>query len=632
MKTFLTLSLHLLISSFLWAQAPQGIPYQAVMRNADGSVMANSAVNLTFMIHDGSATGTVVYQESHALTSNAQGLVSCVVGNGVVSQGNFSNINWGSGTKFLHVMMGTTDLGTQQMLSVPFALYAEDVSVRVSITGDSLFIGDQISIVPGVSAANPPSLYTQGTGVTDIDGNFYPSIIINGQEWMQKNLAVSKYRNGDPIPTGLDDATWSVTTSGAYAIYNNEIANNTLYGKLYNWYAVNDSRGLCPTGWHVPSDAEWNIFIANLGGDEVAGGKMKSITGWNSPNTGGTNESGFTGLAGGERKAYVSFVNMGNAGDWWSGTDFFEYNLNNSTFPWFIELYSYDSVVNVLNLAKNNGLSVRCLKDSETPPIQGCTDGAACNFLANANQDDGSCLYLNATCDDGNANTINDVINGSCDCAGTAVGNGIYTQGNGVTDIDGNTYTSIIINGQEWMQQNLAVSKYGNGDAIPTGLSNVTWQSTTIGAYAVYNNDAFNNTLYGKLYNWHAVNDSRGLCPTGWHVPSDAEWNSVINFLDPSADGGNNVNNAGGKMKATNVWNSPNAGATNESGFIGLPGGYRFYDGTNFDSIGNYGFWWSGEEYVSNFARGRRLSYDGFIVDRTTNNKQNGFSVRCVRD
>ena len=126
MKNFipaLFLFLALFVSSSLHSQSPQGIPYQAVMRNADGSVMASSAVNLTFMIHDGTANGTLLYQESHSLTSNAEGLVSCVVGNGVVSQGNFSNINWGSGAKFLHVMMGTTDLGTQQMMSVPYALY-----------------------------------------------------------------------------------------------------------------------------------------------------------------------------------------------------------------------------------------------------------------------------------------------------------------------------------------------------------------------------------------------------------------------------------------------------------------------------------------------------------------------------
>jgi hypothetical protein len=152
----------LLISSSLHSQSPQGIPYQAVMRNPDGSVMANSAVSLTFMIHDGTANGTVEYQESHALTSNAQGLVSCVVGNGVVSEGNseasLSNINWGGGAKFLHVMMGSTDLGTQQMFSVPYALYGENVEVRVSAVGDTLVIGNKSVIVPGVSAANPPTV------------------------------------------------------------------------------------------------------------------------------------------------------------------------------------------------------------------------------------------------------------------------------------------------------------------------------------------------------------------------------------------------------------------------------------------------------------------------------------------
>jgi hypothetical protein len=129
------------------------------MRNVDGTVMASSAVSLTFRIHDGSATGTVVYQESHALTSNAQGLVSCVVGNGVVSQGNFANVNWGSGAKFLHVMMGTTDLGTQQLLSVPYALYSRTTNVSVSATGDTLTIGGNSVIVPGISAENLPSIY-----------------------------------------------------------------------------------------------------------------------------------------------------------------------------------------------------------------------------------------------------------------------------------------------------------------------------------------------------------------------------------------------------------------------------------------------------------------------------------------
>ncbi len=357
MKTLIISSLHLLITSFLFAQAPQGIPYQAVLRNADGTVMASSAANMVFMIHDGSATGTVVYQESHTLTSNAQGLVSCVVGNGVVSQGNFANINWGSGTKFLHVMMGTTDLGTQQMLSVPYALNAASTKVTISATGDTLTVGGNSVIVPGLSAANPPALYTMGGGVTDIDGNFYPSIIINGQEWMQKNLSVSKYRNGDNILTGLNNTNWNSTTSGAYSIYNDDSANNTVYGKLYNWYALTDSRGLCPTGWHVPSDNEWSTLETSLGGDSSVGGKMKSTSGWNSPNVGANNISLFTGLPGGYRFSSGITNNVGNIGDWWSST---AYDSNDG---WYRELHFQYSEVFRSSASKKYGFSVRCVKD-----------------------------------------------------------------------------------------------------------------------------------------------------------------------------------------------------------------------------------------------------------------------------
>ncbi len=256
------------------------------MRNADGTVMASSAVSLTFMIHDATATGTVVYQESHALTSNAQGLVSCVVGNGVVSQGNFANINWGSGAKFLHVMLGTTDLGTQQMLSVPYALYGGATNVTVSLTGDTLKIGGNSVIVPGVSAANPTSIGGLGSqvlvgnttcaneyisvtgcgGQTSLtyDGRTYDLVEIGGQCWFADNLATDQYRNGDPIPTGLDNATWSSTNGGAYAIYNDNSANDVTYGKLYNWFTVADDRGVCPAGWHVPSDCEWMYLEGSL--------------------------------------------------------------------------------------------------------------------------------------------------------------------------------------------------------------------------------------------------------------------------------------------------------------------------------------------------------------------------------
>ncbi len=387
MKSFLTLSLNLLITSFLFAQAPQGIPYQAVLRNADGTVMASSAANMVFMIHDGSATGTVVYQESHTLTSNAQGLVTCVVGNGVVSQGNFANINWGSGTKFLHVMMGTTDLGTQQMLSVPYALYSNGVRMRASATGDTLTIGETNIIVPGISAANPTNNGGLGSqvlvgnttcaneyisvtgcgGQTSLtyDGRTYDLVEIGGQCWFADNLATDQYRNGDLIPTGLDNTTWQNTTSGAYAIYNNDPANDVTYGKLYNWYTTVDTRGLCPTGWHVPSDCEWMYLEGRLGmsnaQQQIVGWRgsiassLKSQTFW----TNGNNSSGFNALPSGLKHADGNFNYLGNGEHWWSVSEF------SSTYSWFRNVYYGSSGMNrdKSGYSKNTGMGIRCVKD-----------------------------------------------------------------------------------------------------------------------------------------------------------------------------------------------------------------------------------------------------------------------------
>ncbi len=143
--------------------------------------------------------------------------------------------------------------------------------------------------------------YSIGKGVTDIEGNFYPSIIIKGQEWMQKNLNVTKYRNGDLIQQVSDPAQWGGILTGIWSYYENNSANGTLYGKLYNWFAVKDSRGLAPQGWHIPTDAEWKTLYNNIGGWQNAGGKMTEMgtLHWPSPNSNATNESGFTALPGG---------------------------------------------------------------------------------------------------------------------------------------------------------------------------------------------------------------------------------------------------------------------------------------------------------------------------------------------
>jgi uncharacterized protein (TIGR02145 family) len=212
-----------------------------------------------------------------------------------------------------------------------------------------------------------------------------------------------------------------------------------------------------------------------------------------------------------------------------------------------------------------------------------------------------------------------------------------------VTDIDGNVYYTVQIGNQCWTQSNLKVSKYRNGDNIPTGLSNSAWLNTTSGANAIYNNDPVNDGLNGKLYNHYSATDSRGLCPTGWHVPSDGEWYQLIKYLDPNADtfifnGSIPSYSAGGALKSVVTqptlrgWDLPNTGATNASGFNALPGGNRDNNG-NFGNI-FYGYWWSsfdssginpiGYSLTNNYSLISRHNYSNFRVF--------GFSIRCLKD
>ncbi|MBN1999215.1 hypothetical protein JW935_16775 [candidate division KSB1 bacterium] len=207
-----------------------------------------------------------------------------------------------------------------------------------------------------------------------------------------------------------------------------------------------------------------------------------------------------------------------------------------------------------------------------------------------------------------------------------------------VTDIDGNVYKTVKIGDQWWMAENLKVTKYRNGDPIPNVTSNSEWANLTTGAYCNYdNNDSYVST-YGRLYNWYAVNDSRGLAPAGWHVPTDAEWKQLEMYLGMSQSEANETGyrgtDEGGKLKETGTghWSSPNTGATNESGFSGLPGGYRFHDGT-FNVVGSSAYFWSASSaYSGYYAWYRPLYCNRSDVYRSGNYVQDGFSVRCVRD
>ncbi|MBI5186442.1 MAG: chitobiase/beta-hexosaminidase C-terminal domain-containing protein [Nitrospinae bacterium] len=194
-----------------------------------------------------------------------------------------------------------------------------------------------------------------------------------------------------------------------------------------------------------------------------------------------------------------------------------------------------------------------------------------------------------------------------------------------VTDIDGNVYNTVTIGAQTWMKENLKVTKYRDGTAIPTTTADISAETSPKYQWA-YNATESNASIYGRLYTWHAATDSRGLCPAGWHLPTDSEWTTLENYL-----GGSSV--AGGKMKeaGTTHWASPNTGADNSSGFTALPGGYRHRNGT-FSNVGYYGFLWSATGYSSAGAWRRDLYYGDGIVYRSSGTMSFGSSVRCAKD
>jgi uncharacterized protein (TIGR02145 family) len=205
---------------------------------------------------------------------------------------------------------------------------------------------------------------------------------------------------------------------------------------------------------------------------------------------------------------------------------------------------------------------------------------------------------------------------------GTTYGNELTFTTQPVLDTIGNQYTTITINGKEWFKENLKTTKYATGDSIENVPTAGDWGLRTSGAWVYYNNDINNNNSLGKLYNWYAVTDVKGLCPTGWHVATDADWTSLTANYGLDAAAGN-------ELKATTVWTIPNSN-TNLSGFGALPGGGR--GGLDFGDLNNKGFWWTSTLFDASNSYARRLEYNTDTVIRYTESNKYGFSVRCVKN
>lgn len=367
-----------LISIHSFGQTPQKMNYQMVVTDINNQILSNQAVGIKISVLQGSISGTAVYTETHALSTNTDGLVNFDIGGGNVSLGNFATIDWMNGPFFLK--SETDPLGgnnysittTSELLSTPYTLFAGNGFGKTSLIGDTLFYGNgQFILIPGISSANPPvypgvecdltgilnPALTYGT-MMDIDGNTYKTIIIGTQEWMAENMRTTRYRNGDNIHHIVDQTHWKEMTEGAWCYFENNNSNKCPFGNLYNAYAVEDSRNICPVGWHIPSDSEVVVLKNYLGPN--AGGKIKSVSQacWWPPNTGANNSSGFSAVAGQSRGAeFYNVIPISSCKIWTSGPATIANTQN------IFYMQSFNDLIWMDSETIQYGLSVRCIKD-----------------------------------------------------------------------------------------------------------------------------------------------------------------------------------------------------------------------------------------------------------------------------
>ncbi|MGB2043575.1 MAG: FISUMP domain-containing protein [Flavobacteriaceae bacterium] len=524
--------------------------------------------------------------------------------------------------------------------------------------------------------------YANGSA-TDQDGNTFEWINYGTQDWSIENAEVVKYRDGTEIPQVTDATEWANLTTGAWCYYDNDPSK----GKLYNWYAVagihdNDpntpNKTFAPEGWHVPTKAEWttleNYLIANgynydgtTEGNKIAKA-IVSTTGWNSSAYTGAigndqslnNSSGFNAFPEGYRLNNATFANEGGFTDFWSSS---EYELG----AWYLHLYFYGSNLSGNSDNKQAGFSVRFVRDAssigangillngtvsaENNQIKNVADPTDAQDVTTKNYVDNSVsnTYTQAEVDNIISNTytqaeVNALISSlqeQIDALQAATGSGT------VTDQDDNSYPYLTYGDQVWTVKNAEMVTYRDGTPIPQVTDATEWANLTTGAWCYYDNDPSK----GKLYNWYAVagihdNDentpNKELAPEGWHVPSDAEWTTLENYLIANGynyDSSTTENKIGKAMASTTGWISNTEPGTvgneqslnNSSGFNALPEGFRHYSGS-FDIEGYNAFFWSSTEYDTDDAWIRRLNYNTSGLSRSYGSEPYGFSVRFIKD
>lgn len=482
-------------------------------------------------------------------------------------------------------------------------------------------------------------------GMTEFEyqGRTYDLVAIGTACWFRENLSAPAYLNGDAIPVVSDATQWGNAPTGYVCAFNNDFSFSEDHGLLYNWLVTTDSRGICPTHWRVPLESEWQALATTLGGLPVAGGAMKEagLTHWEFPNTGATNSSGFTARGSGERGyGSVGFVNMGIEGNWWSSTS------NGASGVGFTLSNTSGALVKHTK-SLTRGQSLRCVRK---PPVFGCTDVNFLEFNPSANINDGSCAttsipgcMLPGFAEFNPAANVND---GSCL-------NLLNCGADDMVMFDGYAYEVIALGGKCWFRENLRTSHFATGDSILQIQDPVEWANTPINstaAWSYYMNDPVNITQ-GLIYNFYAVNDSRNLCPTNWHVSTDSDWLELEAslgmpaydlFLNQAWRGGGEFR-IGDLLKTANGWLYPAGVAppVNPSGFDAILSGMRDpWGGFGVFDAGGASFWTSSvdggnafmrllkSDYRSQYAQSGVLRQSSYYFGW----KHYGHSVRCVRD
>ncbi|MCF8358942.1 MAG: hypothetical protein K9H26_09305 [Prolixibacteraceae bacterium] len=385
---------------FSFAQAPQKVSYQTVIRDASGELVRSQPVGMQISILQGSASGTAVYVETHTSTTNINGLASVEVGNGTPVSGNFSDIDWSESPYFLKVETDPTGgmsysiTGTTEILSIPYALYAKTAeTVETETQGLSDVLGEsndgnatQIKNIadPTDDQDAATKMYVdnllstiqivQNGFVDPRDGNHYSTVLIGNQLWMAENLAylpeVSPPADGSEDGDGTESYYYVYGYSGTDISAAKATSNYQTYGVLYNWPAATTA---CPSGWHLPTDAEWTIltdYLENNGygyggsGDDIAK-SMAATENWAISTIEATpgkdpsvnNSSGFDGQPGGWRNHVDEFSDFDYVGCWWSATEL------DANYAWRRYLVNTHATVYQNYFYKECGYSVRCVKD-----------------------------------------------------------------------------------------------------------------------------------------------------------------------------------------------------------------------------------------------------------------------------